>query len=167
MTTPWQNVCACVNFGHFQLCTPLMCCWVVQINSVVRLAVFELVVRNQQGKDRKYIKGMYTLTCCNHWSWNCSLDFLRNSLQWPPLLIMELDVAFWHQIHVRQLSFQFVQQTEQFSACQKLCSSLYPNFDGYFYRKKSVHYTRVNTVVSLLILRVVDLCLFFSICCLD
>ena len=88
--------------------------------------------------------------------------------QWPPLLIMELDVALWHT------KFTFGSPVSIFfsklnnSQLVRNCVALtHRNFDGYFYRKKSAHYTRVNTEVSLSTLRVVDLCLFFSICCLD
>ena len=83
--------------------------------------------------------------------------------QWPPLLIMELDVAFWHTKFTFgspvSILFSKLDNSQLFRNCVALT---HRNFDGYFYRKKSAHYTRVNTEVSLSTLRVVDLCLFFQ-----
>ena len=165
-----------------------------ELNSVVRLAVFELVVLNQQAqskekKDRKYIKGSNfriphkSFTC--HWIRIASI-VLCLDLQSLPTHVSEADQScgvFWslahkryvddnllqllilklfvgsftkcsdlklaaitnygawrcfltHKIHVRQPSFHFVQQTEQFSACQKLCSSDAPQFWWLFLEKK-------------------------------
>ena len=82
--------------------------------------------------------------------------------QWPPLLIIELDVAFWHTKFTFgspvSIFFSKLDNSQLFRNCVALT---HRNFDGYFYRKKSAHYTRVNTEVSLSTLRVVDLCLFF------
>ena len=83
--------------------------------------------------------------------------------QWPPLLIMELDVAFWHTKFTFGSPVSILFSKLDNSQLVRNCVALtHRNFDGYFYRKKSARYTRVNTVVSLSTLRVVDLCLFFQ-----
>lgn len=98
---------------------------------------YESADTEQRKKDRKYIKGMGTITCCNNWSWNCSLVSSTKC----SLMAAIINYGAWrcfltHKIHVRQPSFHFVQQTEQFSACQKLCSSDAPQFWWLFLEKK-------------------------------
>ena len=104
--------------------------------------VTEWAGTEQRKKDRKYIKGMWTITCCNYWSWNCSLVFLRNAPQWPPLLIMELDVAFWHIKFTFGSPVSILLSKLNNSQLVRNCVALtHRNFDGYFYRKKCVLYT--------------------------
>lgn len=58
-STPRQNVYACVNLGHFRF----PCCLgsAVQVNFVVRITLFKLVVANQQPqiKERPHIQKRY------------------------------------------------------------------------------------------------------------
>ena len=90
-------------------------------------------------------------------------SFTKCSSNWPPLLIMELDVAFWHIKFTFGSPVSILFSKLDNSQLVRNCVALtHRNFDGYFYRKKSARYTRVNTVVSLSTLRVVDLCLFFQ-----
>ena len=62
--------------------------------------------------------------------------------QWPPLLIMELDVAFWHTKFTFgspvSILFSKLDNSQLFRNCVALT---HRNFDGYFYRKKCVLYT--------------------------
>ena len=62
--------------------------------------------------------------------------------QWPPLLIMELDVAFWHTKFTFDspvsILFSKLDNSQLFRNCVALT---HRNFDGYFYKKKCALYT--------------------------
>ena len=69
-------------------------------------------------------------------------SFTKCSSNWPPLLIMELDVAFWH------IKFTFgspvsilFSKLNNSQLVRNYVALTHCNFDGYFYRKKCVLYT--------------------------
>ena len=62
--------------------------------------------------------------------------------QWPPLLIMELDVALWHTKFTFGSPVSILFSKLNNSQLVRNCVALtHRNFDGYFYRKKCVLYT--------------------------
>ena len=69
-------------------------------------------------------------------------SFTKCSSNWPPLLIMELDVAFWHIKFTFGSPVSILFSKLNNSQLVRNCVDLtHRNFDGYFYRKKCVLYT--------------------------
>ena len=128
MTTPRQNVYALRAFPvvHALKINVLIGCWDLIPSFALRCLSLLLWISRHRGKKKgpqihkryvddnllqllilKLFVGPFTkyssmVAITNYGAWCCFLT---------------------HQIHVRQPSFHFVQQTGQFSACQKLCSS--------------------------------------------